>query len=519
MGEPSIARATVACLLAVVMVVGFTAAPAAAVDDGVSVSDDGVSIGLDGNGVAVDDDGSVTVENDTDAGSVEETLPGADDVPDSGTLPEDDGGDADPSVDSSDIPIEESPVDPCRDVGSDIQENVPFEQAPWFDDLPQEAQPPGVPTNLITPEVVAAIVFGATPNQCEVQDPNDPSVDPTDPPSDPNADVDPTRVGEYNDGVVALVYYEATLNESGEGPGVSGMVGGLGTSSFGDADARLTVNDGEKDYTVDPRVRYFDDGTGMAETDVDLLGTSLGVVMTCDGEECQPGTRGLPEFQKPPAIPAPTSQEDDGESEGPFPNAMCTDFGDQAQENVPFEQAPWFDDLPQEAQPPGVPTNLITPEVVAAIVFGATPNQCEVQDPNDPSVDPTDPPSDPNADVDPTRVGEYNDGVVALVYYEATLNESGEGPGVSGMVGGLGTSSFGDADARLTVNDGEKDYTVDPRVRYFDDGTGMAETDVDLLGTSLGVVMTCDGEECQPGTRGLPEFQKPPAIPAPTGQN
>jgi hypothetical protein len=518
MGEPSIARATLSCLVAVLMVVGFTAAPAAAVDDGISVSDDGVSVGLDGNGVEVDDDGGVTVENDTSVESVEDSLPGEDDAPDGDTLP-DDGGDSDPSVDYSDIPIEESPVDPCRDLGGDVQENVPFEQVPWFDDLPKQAQPPGVPTSLITPEVVAGIVFGATPNQCDIQDPNDPSVDPTDPPNDPGYSVENQRMGQYRDGAVGLVYYEVTANESGEGPGVSGMVGGLTTSEFGDIDAELTVNDGEKDYTVDPRVRYFDGGrTGMAETNVELLGTRLGVVMDCNGEECQPGTRGLPEFQKPPAIPAPTGQEGD-DSEGPVPSAVCTDFGNQAQENVPFEQVPWFDDLPKQAQPPGVPTSLITPEVVAGIVFGATPNQCDIQDPNDPSVDPTDPPNDPGYSVENQRMGQYRDGAVGLVYYEVTANESGEGPGVSGMVGGLTTSEFGDIDAELTVNDGEKDYTVDPRVRYFDGGrTGMAETNVELLGTRLGVVMDCNGEECQPGTRGLPEFQKPPAIPAPTGE-
>ena len=108
---------------------------------------------------------------------------------------------------------------------------------------------------------------------------------------------------------------------------------------------------------------------------------------------------------------------------------------------------------------------------------------------------------------------------VGVVVFDVTANESGEGPAVSGVVGGLATSEFGDADAELTVNDGEKDYTVDPRVRYHDGGsTAMAETNVELLGTRLGVVMDCDGEECQPGTRGLPQFKKPPAIPAPTGE-
>jgi len=304
MGESSIARATLSCLVAVLMVVGFTAAPAAAVDDGVSVSDDGVSVGLDGNGVEVDDDGDVTVENDTS--TVEESIPSEDDAPDEGTLPDEEDIAPDDSTDDEEGPF---PSAVCTDVGDQAQENVPFEQVPWFDDLPEQAQPPGVPTNLITPEVAAAIVFGATPNQCEVQDPNDPSVDPQNPPSDPGASATPSRYGQYRDGAVGLVFYEVTANESGEGPGVSGKVGGLATSEFGDADAELTVNDGEKDYTVDPRVRYHDGGsTAMAETNVELLGTRLGVVMDCDGEECQPGTRGLPQFKKPPAIPAPTGE-------------------------------------------------------------------------------------------------------------------------------------------------------------------------------------------------------------------
>ncbi len=513
MGESSIARATLSCLVAVLMVVGFTAAPAAAVDDGVSVSDDGVSVGVDGNGVEVNDDGDVTVENDTS--TVEESIPSEEDTPDEGTLPDEEDIAPDDSNDDEEGPF---PDAVCTDVGDQAQENVPFEQVPWFDDLPEQAQPPGVPTNLITPEVAAAIVFGATPNQCEVQDPNDPSVDPTDPPRDPDYSVENQRMGQFRDGAVGVVVFDVTANESGEGPGATVTAAGLATSQFGDADPSVTVNDGEKDYTVDPRVRYFDDGTGMAETNVELLGTRLGVVMDCNGEECQPGTRGLPELQKPPAIPAPTSQEGD-DSEGPFPSAVCTDVGNQAQENVPFEQVPWFDDLPEQAQPPGVPTNLITPEVAAAIVFGATPNQCEVQDPNDPSVDPQNPPSDPGASATPSRYGQYRDGAVGLVFYEVTANESGEGPGVSGKVGGLATSEFGDADAELTVNDGEKDYTVDPRLRYHDGGsTAMAETNVELLGTRLGVVMDCNGEECQPGTRGLPELQELPAIPAPTGE-
>ncbi|MFT4905264.1 MAG: hypothetical protein ACI8UR_001838 [Natronomonas sp.] len=519
------------------MVVGFTAAPVAAADDGVSIEDDGISIGVGGDdgisvgagsddGVSVDaggDDGvSVGAGDDgvsVDAGGDDDVSVDAPGVSvDAGTDTGAVENDSETPVNYSDIPLEELPVDLCRDVLGDVQETVPLGQLPGLGDLPSALQPPGVPTDLLTPEAVVGIVFGAVPNQCEVQDPYDPSVDPTDPPRDPGVDVTVARAGQYRDGAVALVYYDVTLNESGEGPGVSGKIGTLATSSAGDVDLTLTVNDGEKDYTVDPRVRYWDDGTAYIETNIGLLGSRLGVVVECNGQECQPGTRGLPQLVELPAIPAPTSQDDSGSDNGQtFPSELCTDVGELVMNNVPLGQVPWFDALPSSLQPPGVPTDLITPESVAAIAFGAVPNQCEVQDPNDPSVDPTDPPRDPGVDVTVARAGQYRDGAVALVYYDVTLNESGEGPGVSGKIGTLATSSAGDVDLTLTVNDGEKDYTVDPRVRYWDDGTAYIETNIGLLGSRLGIVVECNGQECQPGTRGLPQLVELPAIPAPTG--
>ena len=529
MVEPNRQRTILTCFIAVMMTIGFTAAPVAAVDiggdDGISIdTDDGIGVGVGGDdGISVDadeEDGvSVDAGGDDGVSIDDDEIP----LPDGETNESDDESDDSPApVNYSDVPLEDVPADLCYDAAGEAQERVPFEEVPWFDDLPEEVPPPpGVPTDVLTPESAAAIAFGFVPHQCDVQDPYDPSVDPTDPPREPDADVDVQRFGQFEDGAVALVRYDLTMNESGEGPGVSGMVGGLGTTEFGDADLELTVNDGEKDYSVDPRVRYFDDGTAFGETDVVLFGQRLGVEVDCDGEECQPGLRGLPELTDIPAVPAPTEQDDDDgndEEAGPFPEAICTDVGDEAQENVPFEEVPWFDDLPEEVPPPpGVPTDVITPESAAAIAFGFVPNQCDVQDPNDPSIDPTDPPREPGGDFDVVRFGEFEDGAVALVRYDLTMNESGEGPGVSGMVGGLGTSEFGDVDLELTVNDGEKDYSVDPRVRYQEGGSvAFGETDVVLFGQRLGVEVDCDGEECQPGLRGVPELVDIPSVPAPT---
>jgi hypothetical protein len=345
MRESSIARATLTCFVAIMMVVGFTAAPVAAADDGVSIEDDGISIGVGGDdgisvgagsddGVSVDaggDDGvSVGAGDDgvsVDAGSddgvsvdaggddgVSVDAGGDDDVSvdapgvsvDAGTDTSAVENDSETPVNYSDIPLEELPVDLCRDVLGDVQETVPLGQLPGLGALPSALQPPGVPTDLLTPEAVVGIVFGAVPNQCEVVNPYDPPVDPTDPPRDPAVDVEVQRLGEYNGGPVGVVRLDATLDESGEGPGATVVVGALANPEFGDIDLSLTVNDGEKDYTVDPRVRYWDDGTAYVETNIGLLGSRLGVVVECNGQECQPGTRGLPQLVELPAIPAPT---------------------------------------------------------------------------------------------------------------------------------------------------------------------------------------------------------------------
>ncbi|WP_336135563.1 hypothetical protein [Natronomonas amylolytica] len=540
--ESSTVRAAISCFLAVVMVIGFTAAPAAAldgddvsIDDDVSVGDDGVSVGDDG--VSVDDDGVSVGDDDVsiddDGVSVVDENISVDDgvspddenvsLDDSGVddvveTPSDDGGPIDdtPLENETDQPF---PEEVCTDVGDVAQENVPFEQVPWFDDLPSEAQPPGVPTDVVTPQAVAAIVFGATPNQCDIQDPNDPSYNPVtgDDEVDPAADREVQYIGENDGGVLAVVLYDVTLNESGNGPGVSSVVALGANPDYGDNQLRFAVSDGEKEYAVEPRVRYWEDGSAYTYTDVEVLNKRVGVEVDCDGEECQPGTRGLPQFTEYPSFPAPTA-DDGGDENETVPSEVCTDVGDVAQENVPLEQVPWFDDLPSEAQPPGVPTDVVTPQAVAAIVFGATPNQCDIQDPNDPSYNPItgDDEVDPGYDREVQYIGENDGGVLAVVLYDVTLNESGEGPGTSGVVALGANPDYGDNQLRFAVSDGEKEYAVEPRVRYWEDGSVYTYTDVEVLNKRVGVEVDCDGEECQPGTRGLPQFTEYPSFPAPT---
>jgi hypothetical protein len=503
--DESTGRTALVCSVAILLTVGFTAVPAAAADGtGVSISGDGISITV-GDDVSVDaDDEGVDVEAET---------PPADD-PSTDNAPDGDSPSLESDNDSDEGSDDPFPEEVCTDFGDRIDGNTPYEELPWFDDLPEETQPPGVPTDIVTPRAIAGILFGATPNQCDVQDPNDPSYDPREDDVDPNADADVVKVSQRDGGPFAVVTYEATLNSSGDGPGVAGVLYPGVNSEYGDSGADVVVNDGDKDYAVEPRVRYWDGGqTFYAENDVRLLNKRLGVEVDCDGSECQPGTRGLPEFVGLPAVPAPTEGgDDDGDG-------FCTDFAGEIDGNTPYEELPWFDDLPEETQPPGVPTDIVTPRAIAGILFGATPNQCDVQDPNDPSYDPREDDVDPNADADVVKVSQRDGGPFAVVTYEATLNSSGDGPGVAGVLYPGVNSEYGDSGADVVVNDGDKDYAVEPRVRYWDGGqTFYAENDVRLLNKRLGVEVDCDGSECQPGTRGLPEFADYPAIPAPTGE-
>lgn len=202
---------------------------------------------------------------------------------------------------------EDVPEEFCTDVPETVHGEVPYDDVPWFSDLPSEYQPPGVPWSVVTPRAVAGIVAGVTPNQCDVFDPSDPPFDPTDPPRNPDADVDG---GADEDLESFVILYHVTLEEGEEGPGSTSQVAVLVTGEEGEVDPEAAVHDGEKPYEIDPYATMGDDGTGEAFVDAHLFGTRGGAGVVCDGEECTVVPRGLPQ-EDIPAIPAPTG---DGES-------------------------------------------------------------------------------------------------------------------------------------------------------------------------------------------------------------
>ncbi|QLD88845.1 hypothetical protein HWV07_07295 [Natronomonas salina] len=199
---------------------------------------------------------------------------------------------------------------------------------------------------------------------------------------------------------------------------------------------------------------------------------------------------------------------------GPFPQEICTDLLGMAHEEMPYDQIVWVDDLPESAQPPGVPWTVITPSAVAGIVVGATPNQCDVLDPNDPPYDPIQDDEDnlaPDAggDVQPGENGEV------LFIVNGTLDNTSEGP--SGVAeADLELTENGTIDPNARLNDGEKDYGVDPGLQYWSDGTTYFETDVFVFGSRVGVENDCFGQECNTRLRGLPTFTEIPALPSHT---
>ena len=199
---------------------------------------------------------------------------------------------------------------------------------------------------------------------------------------------------------------------------------------------------------------------------------------------------------------------------GPLPEEICTDLLGMIHEDAPYDQIIWVSDLPEDAQPPGVPWTVITPSAIAGIVVGATPNQCAVQDPNDPTYDPI---QNDDDNVDPDADGDAQpseDGRV-LVIVNGTLDNTSEGPGATAEAD-LELTENGTLDPEATLNDGEKDFGVDPRLQYWSDGTTYFETDVYVFGTRVGAEHDCFGEECNIGVRGLPNFVDYPATPSHT---
>jgi hypothetical protein len=203
------------------------------------------------------------------------------------TLPDGPLSGAGDSVPSQEFPVggEDAPINACDslDIGTD---DVPAQSLPGLDDLPSEAVPSGVPTDLLSTQALLGIVFGITPAPCEVVNPNDPPYDPVtgDDEFDPAYDEEVQYIGENDGGILAVFLYDATLNESGNGPGISTVTAIGANPDYGDIDLRYGVEDGEKEYAVDPRLRYNDDRV-WGEAKLVLLGKNIGAGGSCDRPE------------------------------------------------------------------------------------------------------------------------------------------------------------------------------------------------------------------------------------------
>lgn len=320
-------------------------------DEGVEVSadrDDGVEVGAGGDkgvevsvdtddGVEADAAGQDVVEADTDGASVAgqdvgadgvESLPvaGTDGIEGVGgatdgvpsdidglasdefgveTVPDELGatGGVDDSLPSEDLPVggEDAPVNVCDTL--DIEaDDLPAESLPGLDDVPSEAAPSGVPTDLLTTRTLLAIATGIAPGPCEVVNPNDPPYDPVTGEDDiePGYNEDVEYLGPNNGGVLGVVHYDVTLNESGEGPGISGVSVLSVNPEDGDIQQELAVNDGEKEYGVEPRLRYNEDRV-WGDTTLVLLGKNLGAGADCERPEQYGGDIG--DLQEDPLGP------------------------------------------------------------------------------------------------------------------------------------------------------------------------------------------------------------------------
>lgn len=237
-----------------------------------------------------------------------------------------DGGDgAQESASDNEVPEEY-----CTDVTGLVADEVPFDQVIWVGDLPEDLQPSGVPWKLVTPDVVAAIALGVVPNQCDVLDPNDPPYDPREDELAPDGDAHLDR--ETDEGST-LIIVNGTVDESADGPGFESLLESS-LEENGAVDPAVGVNDGEKDYGIDPGVQYWSDGTIYAENDVVVIGKTAGVEVDCIGEECELNLRGVPSFADV-AVPSHSEDDprdlpeepDDGTSDG-------ADIGDDAADSA-----------------------------------------------------------------------------------------------------------------------------------------------------------------------------------------
>lgn len=287
---------TVATFLVVLSVVASVlVAPVGATGDDDTLStddDDGVSVGTNDTTVSVDDSG-VTAESgdsgvtvgadgvDTDDGSAGDSSasPGADEAgaAASGPLP----------VNYSDIPWDSlpadvcsPPVDPTNPPSSPVNPEEPPEQWPDNQSWP-------VPDTVVNPNDPPGAPFG----YCEIFDPTSPPFDPTDPPRNPgySTDTEQSNPQRY------IMSGEVTLDQDGEGPGVSLVTGGFTRQDRVANAQRVTVNDGQKNYVLHTGVDH-NPGTRKGEVVAKptVAGRSVTLSVVCDDGNCTVAAGGTP---------------------------------------------------------------------------------------------------------------------------------------------------------------------------------------------------------------------------------
>lgn len=313
MRSTRLAKGVLACFIAVVSMIGFTVAPAAAAtDDTMSLNDVGVTdVGDAINGVveteevdgpdgsdlgedvvpgadpAVPDVGATPEGPDTGTGDAVQPAPG---LPDAGATPDiQDPGTRDSlpgapggSLDPEEFPVgdERARVNVCGPLDPSA-EDLPLDVLPGVDDLPDVT---GVPTKVLTYDAIFGIVF-STPSACDVVHPNEPQVDPNDPPQNPDYTFDVARSGQFRDGVVYLVYWGSTLNGSSGEPGVSGKSGLLANPEAVDVVQIYVINDGRNEYGSEFHFENIDSQTDSfkGRSTLILVDRPAGIEYRCDG--------------------------------------------------------------------------------------------------------------------------------------------------------------------------------------------------------------------------------------------
>lgn len=178
-------------------------------------------------------------------GPVQEALsPSTEDLPVSGEQVPDDA-----------LPTEQAPGPEALPVGSDSQidcakpigaDDLPLGAVPYIDDLPFE--PPTVPllpTRVASPENLAGLGFSFAPDQCEIYDPDDPSIDPTDPPTNLTGEVNTVDLSKQGDTFRYFGTSEGELEEGG--PAWDGLLVIITTQERLRVVEDLRITDGKTD--------------------------------------------------------------------------------------------------------------------------------------------------------------------------------------------------------------------------------------------------------------------------------